>query len=122
MSGNKFKKVKYEERILNDLNNYLRMTLREPRLQFATLTKVKLNNDFSLAYVYWDTFNPDSKENISKTFLSLAKKLRFELAKSLKVKHVPQLKFLYDEQFESEKKILDLMNNDPETNLSDSNN
>lgn len=118
MSGKKFKKEKYEEKILNDLNQYLRIGLRDPRLQFATITKVKLNNDFSLAYVYWDTYNEENKDIISTTFDSLSKKIRYELAKIIKVKNVPQLKFMYDIQFESEQKISQLIK-DHSNDLSD---
>ncbi len=103
------KKVKFEERILNELNLILRQDLNDTRLQFASLTKVELSSDLSVAKVYWDTFDPDKKEVIAKAFSSAESKMRSSLANVLKVRHTPELKLVYDKQFESEQAINEIL-------------
>lgn len=103
------KKAKFEDRILNELNLILRQDLNDTRLQFASLTKVELTNDFSVATVYWDTFDPSKKEGISNALESAESRLRGSLSKVLNVRHTPELNLTYDEQYESEQHISSLL-------------
>ncbi len=103
------KKAKFEDRILNELNLILRQDLNDTRLQFASLTKVELTNDYSVATVYWDTFDPEKKEGISSALQAAESKLRSSLASVLKVRHTPEIKITYDQQFESEQHIASLL-------------
>jgi ribosome-binding factor A len=106
---NPFKKDKFEERLLNDLNSLLRMTIRDPRLQFVSFTKVELSPDYAYATCYWDTFKSETRGDAKKTLEEAKGKIRSTLAKTMDVRHVPALNFVYDNQFEEEKKIVDLM-------------
>lgn len=103
------KKAKFEDRILNELNLILRKDLNDTRLQFASLTKVELTNDYSVATVYWDTFDLNKKDEISKALKAAQSKLRSSLSQVIKVRHTPELSLVYDEQYESEKHITDLL-------------
>lgn len=100
-----FKKDKYEERILAEVNSLLRSKVSDPRLQFVSITKVELNKDFSVAQVYWDTFESSQRGDAKKAMESARGKLRSLLAQNLSVRAVPQLEFFYDSQFESEQVI-----------------
>lgn len=106
------KKNVYEERILNSLNMIVRQELTDARLSFATLTKVVLNNDFSLAEVYWDSYDPGKRDGIKKALSSASKRMRSLLAQNLKVKAVPEIKFIYDTQFEDESHITEILANE----------
>lgn len=103
------KKAKFEDKILNELNVILRQDLNDTRLQFASLTKVELSNDYSMATVYWDTFDSTKKEDISDALSSAQRKLRSSLAQVLKVRHTPDISLVYDSQFESEQAISELL-------------
>lgn len=103
------KKSKFQDRILGELNVLLRGSLSDSRLQFASFTKVELNNDFSEAKVYWDTFDQSKREDIGKAMNAAKSKLRSLLASNLKVRHTPSLTMVYDSQFESEQEILKLL-------------
>ena len=61
------KKAMFEERILNELNMILRRDMNDTRLQFVSLTHVELSNDFSMAKVYWDTFDSGKRGDIKKS-------------------------------------------------------
>lgn len=99
------KKLKFEERILSELNLFLRKNATDSRLQLMSFTKVSLNNDFSEAQIYWDTFDVDSKEFIRESLDNTRGRLRSHLAQVISARHTPALQFYYDSQFESEKEI-----------------
>lgn len=104
-----YSKEKYEEMIQNDINTFLRQGLSDPRLMMVSVTRVELNDDYSVAKVYWDTFDSSSRGDTKSAVDGTVGKVRSMLAKSLKVRHVPEIKFFYDSQFEDERKIMDLL-------------
>lgn len=107
---NPFKKQRLEERILFELNRVLRTETADTRLNNVTITKVSVNRDYSIAEVYWDTFDSAKVGEASEAIDGMAKRLRSILAGTLELRAVPNLTFKYDAQFESEKKIMDLIN------------
>ena len=107
---NSFKKSKLEERILQELNSFIRTKLGDVRLQFVSITKVELNVDYSVAMVYWDTFQTETRGDAKEAIESARNRMRQVLAQSLETRVVPQLVLKYDAQYESEKSITDLLN------------
>jgi ribosome-binding factor A len=112
----KFNKEKYQEKIALELNRYLRGIISDPRLINCSITKVELNVDYSVAQVYWDTYDANHRGDIKAGIEQSSSKLRALLAKNLDLRHVPELKFHYDSQYEDEMKIsLLLQKNKKET-------
>lgn len=109
-----FSKKKYEEKILNELNSILRTQVSDPRTQFVSLTNIDLNKDYSIAKVYWDTFNSNKRGECKDAIEKMAGILRTKLAKAIKLKHVPELKFFYDSQFEDEAHITQILKSETE--------
>lgn len=109
---NTFKKEIYEERLLNEINGLLRATIKDARLARVSITKVELSPDYGYATVSWDTFDSHTRGDAKAAIEAATGKIRSELAKVLEVRHVPSLSFVYDNQFEEEKKIMDLLKND----------
>jgi len=102
---NNFKKDKFEERLLNEINSLLRTGLADSRLQFVSVTKVEMSPDYGYAVISWDTFDAHTRGDAKKAIEKAKGKIRSELAKVLDVRHVPSLSFIYDNQFEEENKI-----------------
>lgn len=102
---NPFKKQKFEERLLNDLNGLLRTSISDPRLKFVSFTKVELSPDYAYAVCFWDTFNSKTRGDAKLAVEEAKGKIRSTLAKVMEVRHVPALSFVYDNQFEEELKI-----------------
>jgi len=102
-------KETYQERIQNELNIVLRREIADPRLNLCTVTRVELNPDYSVASVYWDTFDASKRGDIKKAIEGVSGRLRSILAKNLQVRHTPVLNFIYDSQFEDEMKITELL-------------
>ena len=109
MSEKGLKKQKLEERIQNEINDFFRTGLSDSRLQFVSITSVKLNRDNSLAKVYWDTFDNRNRSGAIKAIDSAQGKIRTHLSKIIKMRQIPNLEFYYDSQFESEKAIEDIL-------------
>lgn len=110
MAKKKFGREKYQEKILNSLNSFLRKDVGDPRFQFVSITKVELNQDYSQVKAFWDTFDLSKKEDIEKNIETIAKKARNHLAKVLDVRHVPQIEFLFDAQYVEEQNIMNILN------------
>lgn len=110
MAKKSFKKSKYEDRLLSEVNTFLRTKFSDKRLQFVSITKVELSSDYSLATLYWDTFDSSHRGDAADAIKSITGRLRSMLAEALQVRAVPQIEVRYDSQFEAEKAIDDLLN------------
>jgi len=100
-----FKKEKYQEGLIKEISLIFRTEIKDSRLTFISITKVELNSDYSVAKVYWDTFDASKRGDAKKALENVAGKVRSLLASRLKARHTPLIEFHYDSQFESEKKI-----------------
>ncbi len=109
-----FSREKFEEKILNELNSLLRSEVKDPRTQFISITHVELNKDYSQAKVYWDTFDASTRGNSKKAIEGMVGILRKKLSQNIKLRHTPELKFIYNSQFEDEMKISQLLAENPD--------
>lgn len=104
-----FKKEKLEERILSIINAYLRKDVYDQRIKMITVTGVSLNPDFSHAKVFWDCFDYTKRNGAEEALDSFAPKVRYHLSKILSIRQVPELKFMYDNQYEAEHNIMSIL-------------
>ena len=102
-----------ESQIMDDLNSFLRFSVNDPRLKFVSITRVELRDDYSLASVYWDTFDHEKNAAVEAAMIKVRGKLRTLLAQGLKTKSVPELQIKYDGQFVHEKRITELLSSGP---------
>ncbi len=108
--GNKFSKVKYEEKVREVINTALRREFADPRLINISVTKVELTIDYSHAKVYWDTFDSGKRGDCKEALEATAGRMRKLLSTKMEVKHTPEIHYLYDSQYEDENKITKLLN------------
>mgnify|MGYP005995288793 CR=1 FL=1 len=86
--------------IQRKLAEIVQQEIKDPRLPgFVTVCAVKVSKDLSYAKVYFTVFNGDPAEAAS-VLNNAASYLRTVLAKSLTMRTVPQLNFVYDESLE----------------------
>ena len=100
-----FKREQYSGDILKIANSFLRSGTHSAALSMASITKVELSSDYSMATLYWDTFDPSRRGDIKKSIDKIAGKMRSHLARELKVRHTPSVTFKYDSQYEDESVI-----------------
>jgi len=102
---NKFSKIKYEERVRDEINLALRREFTDPRLINVSVTHVELTQDYSHAKVYWDTFNAQTRGDAKNAIESTAGRMRKILASKMEVRHTPEIQYIYNSQFEDANKI-----------------
>lgn len=112
--GNKFSKVKYEERVRDVINSALRREFADPRLINVSVTHVELTQDYSHAKVFWDTFDASKRGDAKEAIESTAARMRKLLASKMEVRHTPEIHYVYNSQFEDESKISKLLHSSDE--------
>ena len=94
------------EQLRRELAQMIQFNLKDPRLGMVTLNQVKVSKDLSYADVYYTVMgakgesDADIRQQTSKILNDAAGFLRTELARFLKTRTTPQLRFHYDETLE----------------------
>lgn len=92
--------------IKNELSIILDRKVKDPRKKMITITEVQLNNDHSVAKIFFSTLGDEKEKEDAKKFLEHIKSfLRSELRNVLKIRIIPELRFEIDNTFEYGKKI-----------------
>jgi len=80
------------------LAELLQLEVKDPRVQNVSLTSVDLSRDLSVARVYFSLLDPDADPAEALAGLQHAAGfLRGKLGKSIKARHVPELRFSHDD-------------------------
>src|SRR5665811_1468572 len=99
--SNNFKRTdRIAEMIQRKLAQIIPQEVRDPRLKgFVTISAVKVAADLGHAKIYFTIFDEDKA--LATTILNAAASyLRSALARSITLRTVPQLHFIYDESIE----------------------
>ena len=116
---NDFKRTdRIAEMLQRKLAQLIQQEVKDPRLpKLITISAVKVTRDLGHAKVYFTVYNSDPA--ITTTILNTAASyLRSALAKTVTLRTVPQLHFIYDESIEYGKRLSRLIDdvNDIESN------
>ncbi|GIO66870.1 30S ribosome-binding factor RbfA [Paenibacillus sp. JTLBN-2024] len=86
------------EQIKKELSQLIQSELKDPRIGFLTVTGVDVTNDLSQAKVYLSVLgDEEQKENSLKALEKANGFLRSELGKRIRLRHIPELIFKFDE-------------------------
>jgi ribosome-binding factor A len=89
------------DQIQRDLSVLIRQEVKDPRVGLVTITAVEVNRDLSHAKVYVSSLAEVAATEQSVEALQHAGGfLRRQLSRTLKIRSVPQLQFLYDASVE----------------------
>lgn len=81
-------------RLLSDI---VRREVKDPRAQFVTITAVDVSGDLSHASVFFSLLDPDGDPDPAARALNgAAGFVRHQLGRSMRLRQVPQLKFIHD--------------------------
>lgn len=92
---------KVQEAIQHEISNMLLHDVKDPRIQFVTITGVELTDDMSIAKVYVSLYGPEDKHE--ETWKALNKALGFmrsEIAKRIRLRFAPSLVLVKDTSME----------------------
>jgi ribosome-binding factor A len=89
----------------------------DSRLGFITINEVVLSKDLASAKIYFTVLNGDdqSKKNHIKWLNELAPMVRHLLAKKMRLRHISELKFFYDDSFDTGMRVAELLSDLPKT-------
>ena len=117
------RKDRVAEMIQRKLAQIIMQEIKDPRLPgFVTISAVKVTSDLAHAKVYFTAFT-EEKRQAEVILNSAASFLRTNLARTMDLRTVPQLHFIYDESIEYGKKLSRLIDdvNPPESDSNDDN-
>jgi ribosome-binding factor A len=87
-----------EEQLLRSLAEILRREVKDPRVGPVTLTAVEVSKDLSHAKVFFLPFDQSrDAAGVREGLAAAAGFLRHELRGAMKLRHIPELRFLADE-------------------------
>ena len=87
------------EQIQRELAQFIRLEVKDPRVQMVTITGVEVTRDYAHAKIFYTTLKGDSIE-LQKGLERVSGYLRSKLAKSMMLRITPQLHFAYDASVE----------------------
>lgn len=116
-NNSKFTQSKVAEQITRQLSIILLQKVKDPRLAMININEVRLSRDSSYAKIYFTIIGDTDKVSTEKLLNGMAGFLRTELAAKLSMRHIPVLRFCYDQIADTTKHLDDLfeqIKKDPE--------
>ncbi len=87
--------------IQRELSGLIRNEVKDPRLSpMMTISSVEVSRDLAVAKIYYSVFDTEERDDTQQALDSSAGFLRQKLARQMKTRSVPQLRFYYDDSAE----------------------
>jgi ribosome-binding factor A len=100
-----------DSQIRQELMQLLQREMKDPRIGFATITRVETARDLGSAKVWVSVLGtPDEQQTALKAMTDAAPWLRRQLGSRLTIRHVPQLVIRHDDSIEAGDRVLRLLN------------
>ena len=94
------------DQLRQELAELIAREVHDPGIGFLTLTQVKVTPDLQQARVYYTTLGDQAQRKETSRALGRATPfLRRHVGRRLRLKHVPELEFFYDESIERQDRI-----------------
>ena len=92
------------------LSDLLQRGVKDPRLESATITGVRMSADLKLAKVYYAVYGKTvDKDDIASGFNQAKGHIKRVLARNLGLKYMPEIRFYYDESLDRGARIENLL-------------
>ncbi|HET6434907.1 MAG TPA: 30S ribosome-binding factor RbfA [Xanthomonadaceae bacterium] len=102
-----------------ELGRLVHEAVREHGLPSASVSDVEVTRDMAHAKIFVTALQPERSEEAMRGLKALARELRFELARAVKLRHVPELHFAYDDSVDRGERIERLLRDLPDTGRAD---
>lgn len=106
-----YRRVERANELLREIiGDFLVHKLRDPRLQFVTITEVQLSPDFQHGKVFFTVLGGEQKEQEALAALESAEPLiREEINRNVHWRFIPRLTFIVDKRIEKAMSVLALL-------------
>lgn len=99
-----------DSQIRQELMGLLQREMKDPRVGFATITRVETARDLGSARVWVSVLGtPEEQQTAVKALTDAAPWLRRQLGERLTVRHIPQLMIRHDDSIEAGDRVLRLL-------------
>jgi ribosome-binding factor A len=103
------------DQIRGELGNLLAREVHDPGIGFVTITRVEVTPDLQHARVYYTALGPagaeaQTEQSAARALERAASFLRRQIGSRLRLRRVPDLKFIYDESIAGQDRIEQLLN------------
>lgn len=102
-----------------ELGALVHEAVREYGLPSVSVSDVEVSRDLAHAQVYVTALMPERSADAIKGLRELVRELRMELARRVKLRHVPELHFHYDDSLDRGERIDQLLRDLPERGQDD---
>ena len=96
-----------------ELGTLVHDAVREHGLPSISVSDVEVTRDLAHAKVFVTALQPERSAEAMKGLKELTKPLRYELGKAMKLRHVPELHFHYDDSVDRGERIEQLLREKP---------
>lgn len=101
--------LRVEKAVMAEVADILK-ELKDPGLGFASVLRVELSSDYSVAKVHMSCLGGDDEQRRTEHALKRAKgHIRSELGRRIRLRHTPELVFLFRGELEHAQHIHDLL-------------
>lgn len=108
--ANTTRQYRVADQIQRELAQLIRDEVRDPRVSpFATICEVEVTSDLSLARIYISAVDDENSETVP-VLQKASGFLRKKLASLMKLRHVPELRFILDDTALRAEKISRVIN------------
>jgi ribosome-binding factor A len=101
------------EQIRGELSQILRDEVGDPRIGLVTITRVKLASDLGAATIFYSPLGEDPDEarrvELDRAMRQVTSFLRRTLSKRVKLRHTPELRFVFDDSIAEGSHTLDVL-------------
>ena len=96
-----------------DLGTLVHEAVREHALPSVSVSDVEVTRDMAHAKVFVTALMPERSKEAVKALNGLSKEIRFALGRAMKLRHVPELHFHYDDSVDRGERIGNLLRDNP---------
>ena len=97
-----------------ELGTLVHEAVRNHGLPSVSVSDVEVTRDLEHAKIFVTALQPERAKEAMKALKELVPEIRYQLAQSVKMRHVPELHFQYDESFDRGERIDNLLRDLPD--------
>lgn len=103
--------ARVSSQIQKELALVFQRDITDSRLGFVTVNEVEVSKDLAMAKVYITVLNgnDEAKQKQIKLLNELVPVIRHYLAKRMRLRHISELRFIYDDSFDTGMRVSELL-------------
>ncbi|MDR0182387.1 30S ribosome-binding factor RbfA [Lysobacter arvi] len=114
MPGKSFHRTdRVSAQLRRELGTLVHEAVREHGLPSVSVSDVEVSRDLAHAKVFVTALQPERSKEAVKALKELSRELRFQLGRAVKMRHVPELHFHYDDSVDRGERIGNLLRDNP---------